>query len=323
MPRLILARLLQSVLVLLSVALIGFCLTSFSDPVADIAGPDAPPELRQRLRVELHLDDPFPARYARFVAHAATGDLGYSFAANRKVTDMVAERLPATIELGVAATLLSLALGLPMGIYVALDPGGWLARLLMAGSLVGLAMPNFVLGILLIFVFAVSLGWLPSFGRGATVLVGHWPSGLLTPSGLRSLVMPALALALPQSTLIMRLVRAELIDVLRADFIRFARARGLSSRAVTVGHALRNTWLPVITITGLQVGSLLGSAIVVEVVFQWPGLGLMFMQALQQGDIPVIAGMLVLIGLFFVLVNIVVDLLYLAVDPRLRAGGRG
>jgi peptide/nickel transport system permease protein len=231
---------------------------------------------------------------------------------------MVAERLPATAELGAAATLLSLAIGLPMGIYAALDQRSVFSRLLMAGSLVGVATPNFVLGIVLIFVFAVSLSWLPSFGRGATVLVGHWPSGLLTASGVRSLVMPALALAIPQSTLVMRLVRAELMDVLSADFIRFARARGLSSWVVTMRHALPNTWLPVITITGLQVGSLLASAIVVEVVFQWPGLGLMFMQALQQDDIPVISGMLVLIGLFFVSVNIAVDLLYLVVDPRLR-----
>jgi peptide/nickel transport system permease protein len=318
MRRIILGRLLQGLGVLLVVALLGFTLTSFSDPVSGIAGPNAPDEVRQKLRSDLRLDDPFLLRFTRFVGAAATGDFGRSYVANRAVRDVIAERLPATIELGLAATLLSLVIGVPLGVYTALRRNGLLSRALMTLSLVGMSLPNFVLGIGLIFVFAVTFRWLPSFGRGELTVIAGWPTGLATASGLKALVMPALALAIPQSTLVMRLVRAEMLEVLRTDFIRFAMARGLTSRRINYRHALRNALLPVITITGLQVGSLLGFAIVVEVVFQWPGMGLLFIQSIQQSDIPVIAAALLLIGFFFVIVNLVVDLLYLAVDPRLR-----
>ena len=236
---------------------------------------------------------------------------------------MIAERLAATVELGLVATALSLVIGIPLGIYTALRRNTLVSWTLMTLSLVGMSIPSFVLGIMLIFVFAVVLAWLPSFGRGEVVILGGWSSGLLTPGGLKALVMPSLALAIPQSTLVMRLVRAEMLEVVRTDYIRFARARGLPPYRVYLRHALRNTWLPVITITGLQVGSLLSFAIVVEAVFQWPGLGLLFLQAIQQSDIPVIAAMLLLIGFFFVAVNLVVDLLHVAVDPRLRSSGLG
>ena len=320
MLSIILARLLQGIAVLLVVALLGFTLTNFGDPVAGIAGPNAPDEVRNRLRAELQLDDPFLVRYARFVSAALMGNFGRSYAASRPVSDMIAERLPATVELGLVATVLSLVIGIPLGIYTALNRNKLVASFLLMVSLVGMSLPNFVLGILLIFVFAVVLGWLPSFGRGDVVAIGGWSTGLLSIAGLKSLLLPSLALAIPQSTLVLRLVRAEMLEVMRTDFIRFARARGLPPRVVHLRHALRNAWLPVITITGLQVGSLLSFAIVVEAVFQWPGLGLLFLQAIQQSDIPVVAAMLLLVGFFFVLVNLIVDLLYIAVDPRLRYG---
>jgi peptide/nickel transport system permease protein len=320
MLSIILARLLQGIAVLLVVALLGFTLTTFSDPVAGIAGPNAPDAVRDRLRIELQLDDPFLVRYARFASAALLGNFGRSYAASRPVSDMIAERLPATVELGLVATALSLAIGIPLGIYTAINRHGFVASILLTVSLVGMSLPNFVLGIVLIFVFSVILGWLPSFGRGDVVAIGGWSTGLLSIAGLKSLIMPSLALAIPQSTLVLRLVRAEMLEVMRTDFIRFARARGLPPRVVNLRHALRNAWLPVITITGLQVGSLLSFAIVVEAVFQWPGLGLLFLQAIQQSDIPVVAAMLLLVGFFFVVVNLVVDLLYIAVDPRLRYG---
>ncbi len=317
------SRLAQAAVVLLIVGFVSFALSSFGDPVSGTLGTDATPAARAALSAELMLDRSYPIRYAHFVARVLHGDLGVSYAAHRPVTEVIAERLPATIELGIAATLLSLGLGLSVGVFVALRRDAWISRLLMAGSLVGMSVPTFVLGILLITVFAVQLGWLPSFGRGPTRMIGAWPTGLLTAGGLAALIMPALTLALPQSTLVARLVRAEMIEVLHADFIRFALARGLPARLVYLRHALRSTLVPVITITGLQVGSLLSFATVTETVFQWPGAGLLFMQALQQTDTPVIAGLLLLIGLFYVLVNLVVDLLHATVDVRFAIGRSG
>ena len=300
MPAFIASRVVQAAVVLLIVGFVAFALSSFGDPVSGTLGTDATPAARAALSAELMLDRPYLIRYAHFMARVLHGGLGISYAAHRPVAEVIAERLPATIELGATATVLSLALGMSVGVFVALRRNSWISRLLMAGSLVGMSVPTFVLGILLITIFAVQLGWLPSFGRG----------------GLAALLMPALTLALPQSTLVARLVRAEMIEVLHADFIRFALARGLSARLVYLRHALRNTLVPVITITGLQVGSLLSFATVTETVFQWPGVGLLFMQALQQTDTPVIAGLLLLIGLFYVFVNLVVDLLHATVDVR-------
>jgi peptide/nickel transport system permease protein len=226
--------------------------------------------------------------------------------------------MPATLELSFTAALLSLVLGVPMGIYTGLRRHSWASQALLAVSLVGVSLPTFLIGILLILIFAVLLGWLPSFGRGTVVHFGWWTSCLFTADGLRALILPAITLALFQMTLIMRLVRAEMIEVLRTDYIKFARARGLTNRAVNFGHALKNTLVPVITITGLQLGSIIAFAIITETVFQWPGMGLMFIQAVTFADIPVMAAYLVLVGFFFVVINLIVDLLYYVVDPRLR-----
>jgi peptide/nickel transport system permease protein len=318
----VIGRALQAALVMLVVAFIAFALFQYvGDPVLAMVGQDATPEERDALRRDLGLDRPFPLQFARFVAHAARGDFGLSYRQGRKVSTLIAERLPATLELSLSAALLALL----MGVYTALRRGSWLSNVMMVVSLIGVSLPTFLIGIVLILVFAVLLGWMPSYGRGETLMRGGWSTGLLTRDGLTHLVLPAIALSLFQATLIMRLVRAEMLEVLRTDHIRFARARGLTDRAVYFGHALRNTLVPVITVTGLQLGSIIAFAIVTETVFQWPGMGLLFIQAVQATDIPVMAAYLCLIALVFVVINLVVDLLYFAVDPRLRierAGGR-
>jgi len=326
MPAFILRRLLQSVLVMLTVALVAFGLFRFiGDPVNNMVGQEATMAERAALRESLGLDDPVPVQFLRFVVNAAQGEFGVSYRMARPVADVIAERLPAMLELALISGFGALALGIALGVYTALRRDGWLSHAIMSLSLVGVSLPTFLIGILLIYVFAVELKVLPAFGRGEVVDLGWWTTGLLTTSGLKSLVMPAITLGLYQLTLIMRLVRAEMLEVLRTDYIKFARARGLTDRAVHFGHALRNTLLPVITITGLQIGSIIAFAIITETVFQWPGVGLLFITAVQFVDIPVMAAYLVLIALIFVVINLIVDLLYFVVDPRLRVQrtGRG
>ncbi len=315
----ILRRLLQAVVVMLTVAFIAFMLFQYvGDPVTNLLGQDATPEQRNQLRADLGLDQPFPMQFAAFVANAVQGELGLSLRQGRKVASLLVERFPATLELAVIAALIALLAGIPMGVYAALRRGSVLSQLMMSFSLVGVSLPTFLIGILLILVFAVMLKVLPSFGRGEVVAFGPWTTGLLTVDGWKHLILPAVTLAIFQLALIMRLVRAEMLEVLRTDYIKFARARGLPDRVVHFGHALKNTLVPVITITGLQLGSLIAFAIITETVFQWPGMGLLFIQAVQFADIPVMAAYLCLIALIFVLINLVVDLLYFAVDPRLR-----
>ncbi|UDG75915.1 ABC transporter permease [Achromobacter sp. 77] len=312
-------RLVQSVLVMLTVALIAFSMFRYvGDPVASMVGQDTTPEQRAQLREQLGLDDPFIVQYAHFVANAVQGDFGMSYRHRRPVSELLEERMPATLELSFVSAVMALALGIPMGIYTALTRHGVLSKAFMAISLAGISLPTFLIGILLILFFGVQLRWLPSFGRGDVVSLGWWTTGFLTKSGWLALIMPAITLALFQMTLIMRLVRAEMLEVLRADFIKFARARGLPERLINFRHALKNTMVPVITITGLQLGSIIAFAIITETVFQWPGMGLLFIQAISMVDIPVMAAYLVLIAFMFVVINLVVDLLYFAVDPRLR-----
>ena len=312
-------RLLQGLIVMLAVGLVSFSLVSFvGDPVASLLGLDTPQEAREQLKDELGLNDPFPVRYGRFLLRAAQGDFGLSYTSSRPVGEVIAERLPATVELTLVSAVIAIALAIPMGVYTALRRHSFAARLLLIVSLVGVSLPTFVIGIMLILVFSVTLGWLPSFGRGELVQIGWWTTGLASLSGWKSILMPAASLAIVQMTFTMRLVRAEMLEVLRADFIRFARARGLTNRAVHFRHALRNTLVPVVTIIGLQVGTLLAFAIVTETVFQWPGMGLLFIQSVSTVDVPVMTAFLMVVGLVFVVVNLAVDLLYLSIDPRLR-----
>ena len=319
MPAFILRRLLQSVLVMLTVALVAFGLFRFiGDPVNNMVGQEATMAERAALRESLGLDDPVPVQFLRFVVNAAQGEFGVSYRMARPVADVIAERLPATLELVIVATLLSLSVGIPIGVYCALKPDGALTRAIQTLSLVGISMPTFVTGIALILVFGVILRWLPSFGRGEVVQIGGWSTGFLTRSGWASLILPSITLALYQLTLIMRLVRAEMIDVLSSDYIRFAKARGLPSRYINFRLALRNALMPVVTVTGLQIGSLIAFAIVTETVFQWPGMGLLFIQAVSFADVPVMAAYLLFVGFLFVVINMAVDLTYTLIDPRLR-----
>ncbi len=320
----ILRRLAQAVIVMLTVAFVAFMLFQFvGDPVTNMLGQDATQEQRDALRRDLGLDKPFLVQFGAFVANAARGEFGMSLRQSQKVSTLILERLPATLELSVIAAILALAVGIPGGVYAALRRERRSAKLLMGLSLLGVSLPTFLIGIFLILFFAVLLNWLPSFGRGETVALGGWTTGLLTVDGWKHLILPAITLSVYQLALIMRLVRAEMLEVLCTDFIKFARARGLGNRAIYYGHALKNTLVPVMTITGLQLGGLIAFAIITETVFQWPGMGFLFIQAVQFADIPVMAAYLCLISLIFVVINLVVDLLYFAVDPRLRAERSG
>ncbi|MBK0391617.1 ABC transporter permease [Ramlibacter algicola] len=321
----ILRRLLQAVIVMVAVAFIAFLLFQYvGDPVVFLLGQDARPDQIRQLRADLGLDQPFFVQFGHFLVNAVQGEFGLSLRQGAKVSRLLAERFPATFELALVAAVLALAIGIPMGVYAALRRGTFLSQAFMMLSLLGVSLPTFLIGILLILVFAVMLGWFPSFGRGETMQLGWWTTGFLTRDGWMHLVLPALTLAIFQLTLVMRLVRSEMLEVLRTDYIKFARARGLSDRAIHFGHALKNTLVPVMTITGLQLGGLIAFAIITEQVFQWPGMGLLFIDAVKFADIPIMAAYLCLISLIFVVINLVVDLLYLAVDPRLRlSGARG
>jgi peptide/nickel transport system permease protein len=317
----IVSRILQALPVMLAVALISFAMFAFvGDPIATMLGQEFTPAQRDALVAALGLDQPVWVQFARFVGNALHGQFGLSYRLSRPVAELIAERAPATLELAFCAAVMALAVGVPTGVYTGLYRRSWLSRAFLTFSLVGVSLPTFLIGILLILVFSVWLGWLPSFGRGETVQIGWWSTGFLTLSGLKALVLPSITLGLFQLTLIMRLVRSEMLEVMRSDYVKFARARGLRDRSIHFGHALRNTLVPVITIVGLQLGSIIAFSIVTETVFQWPGMGLLFIQSVGSADIPVMAAYLMLVALVFVVINLIVDLLYYAVDPRLRTG---
>ncbi|MGB3502789.1 MAG: ABC transporter permease [Mesorhizobium sp.] len=323
MVQFILRRLLQSIVVMLFVGLISFFVFRYvGDPVANLLGQDSRLQDHEMLRQQLGLNDPVIVQFWRFLTSAVQGDFGISYRLQQPVTELIFSRLPATIELAVASALIALVFGVGLGVYTALKPNSPISSFIMSASLVGVSLPTFLIGIGLIYIFAVELKWLPSFGRGQTVDIGGWQTGLLTASGLKSLILPAITLSLFQLTLIMRLVRAEMMEVLRADYIRFARARGLSERSINFGHALKNTLVPVITITGLQLGSVIAFSIITETVFQWPGVGSLFVNSVQAVDVPVMAAYLVFVALVFVIINLIVDILYFIVDPRLRVDAR-
>jgi peptide/nickel transport system permease protein len=318
-------RLLQAIPVLLVVGLISFALFAYvGDPVSILLGQDHTEAQRQALVHQLGLDQPFYIQFARYVWAVLHGQFGISYRIAEPVTQLFAQRLPATLELAFTASVLAVAIGIPMGVYTGIHRDAWFSRLFMALSLIGVSLPVFLLGILLILVFSVSLDWLPSFGRGTVTPLGDWwTTGFATWSGLRALILPSITLGLFQMTLILRLVRAEMLEVLRTDYIRFAQARGLTNRAIWFGHALKNTLVPVITVIGLQFGTLIAFSLVTETVFQWPGMGLLLVQSVAVADIPVMSAYLLLISLVFLTINLVVDLLYYVVDPRLRVTGRG
>ncbi|MGL4322464.1 MAG: ABC transporter permease [Beijerinckiaceae bacterium] len=313
--------LLQGVLVLVAVAALAFSMFRFvGDPVANMMGQEATLQDRAELSESLGLNDPVPVQFLRFMGNAARGEFGISYRQARKVSDLISEKLPATLELAILSAIFAVVVGIALGVYAAIRRDGLLANLIMSISLIGVSLPTFLIGIGLIYIFAVELKWLPSFGRGDTVKIGWWSTGLLTTSGLKSLIMPVLTLGFFQLTLIMRLVRSQMLDTLRADYVRFARARGVSEKTIQFKHALKNTMIPVITIAGLQLGSVIAFAIVTETVFQWPGLGSLFVNAVQFVDIPVMAAYLMFVAFVFVVVNLIVDLVYFILDPRIRSG---
>ena len=320
----IMRRVAQSALVLLVVGFVAFAMFRFvGDPIDNMLGQERTLEDIERLRAQLGLDDNFFVQYYRFLEQAVQGNFGLSYRQGREVSEILLERLPATLELAFVSGLLALVGGIVLGIFTAIRKRGVSANIIMSVSLIGVSLPTFLIGIVLIYIFSVELGWLPSFGRGEVVQLGGWSTGFLTESGLKALILPAITLGLYQMTLIMRLVRTEMLEVLRMDYIRFARARGIRSRVINFRHALKNTLVPVITITGLQLGSIIAFAIITETVFQWPGVGLLFINAVQFVDIPVMAAYLMLISVMFVGINLIVDMLYFAIDPRLRADRTG
>lgn len=316
----IIRRIFQSMGVMLAVALIAFAVIRFvGDPLESIASQETRLEERLEIKQRLGLDQPVYLQFLSFLKRGLSGDFGLSYKQQEPVSRMIIERLPATLELAITSSLIALIGGGILGVYAALRPASRLSSFLMTASLIGVSLPTFLIGIGLIYLFSVELGLLPSFGRGQVVAVGSWwTTGFLTASGWRSLILPAITLSLFQMTLLMRLIRAEMLEVLRQDYIRFAKARGLSRRSIYFGHALKNTLVPVITVVGLQLGSVIAFAIVTETVFQWPGVGSLFISSVQAVDVPVMAAYLVFISLVFVIINLIVDILYHAVDPRLR-----
>ena len=323
MAAFIIRRLLQAIVVMLVVGLLAFIMFRYvGDPVNQMVGIETTPAEREALRERLGLNDHVIVQFWRFAVGAAQFDFGFSYQFKRPVADMLLERLPATLELSICSAIFALIVGVLMGVYTGIRRDAWLSKVFLSVSLIGISLPTFLIGILLIYVFSVQLQVLPSFGRGDTVMLGGWSTGLLTASGLKALILPSITLGLFQMTLIMRLVRSEMLEVMRTDYIKFARARGLSERAINFGHALKNTMIPVITITGLQLGSVIAFAIITETVFQWPGMGLLFLQSVQNVDIPIMAAYLLLIAFLFVVINLAVDILYTVVDPRLRFAGR-
>lgn len=315
----VLRRLVQALVVMLVVSGIAFVLFQFvGDPVAQMLPMDATPEERQALAAALGLDQPAYVQYVRFLTNALHGDFGISLRQAVPVSTLIAQKFPATLDLAVVAVVLATVIGVPAGVYAAISRKSWGAKLVMGASLLGISLPTFLIGILLILVFSVWLGWLPAFGRGEVLQIGSWSTGLLTLDGIKHLILPSVTLAVFQLALILRLVRAQMLEVLRSDFIKFARARGLSAHSVYFVHALKNTLLPVITVTGLQLGGIIAFSIVTETVFQWPGMGLLFIQSVQFADVSVLTAYLCLIALIFVVINFCVDVLYMLIDPRLR-----
>jgi len=315
----ILKRCANMIMVMLAVALLAFLIFQLAgDPVELMATEQMTQADRDNLRERLGLNDSVITQYVRFVANAAQGNFGLSYRNGQEVLGLIAERLPATLELVFVATVLSLVLGVPLGVLTAIQRGRWYTEGLQLLSIAGVSLPSFVVGILLILVFSVGLSWLPAFGRGEVVQIGWWSTGFLTASGRAALILPSVALALYQVTLVMRLVRAEMLEVLRSDFVKFARARGIPRHRIYFRHALRNCLMPVVTLTAMNVGSLIAFALITETVFHWPGMGLLFIQAVTFLDIPVMAAYLCMISFVFVFLNMLVDIAYAVIDPRLR-----
>ncbi len=314
-----LKRLLQSVLVMLIVAFVSFSLFNFvGDPVHNMVGQEASMEKREEIREKLGLNDPVYTQFFRFVGNSSKGEFGLSYQLRRPVSDLISERLPATLELVFVSALIAIISGVVFGVYTGINREGYLSNFILIISLFGVSLPTFVIGILFIYLFSVILGILPSFGRGEVIHFGVWSTGFLTLSGVKALILPSVTLSLFQMTYIIRLVRAEMMEILQTDYIKFARARGINNNIINYRHALKNGLIPVITITGINVGTLIAFSIITETVFQWPGMGLLFINAVQFVDIPIMSAYLIMVAFIFVMINFIVDIAYYFIDPRIR-----
>ena len=314
-----LKRLLQSILVMLIVGFVSFSLFNFvGDPVHNMVGQEASEETREEIREKLGLNDPIYTQFFKFVVNASNGEFGLSYELRRPVSLLISERLPATLELVLVSALIAIFFGIFFGVYTAINRESFVSNLILISSLLGVSLPTFVIGILFIYLFSVILGILPSFGRGEVVNFGFWSTGFLTLSGIKALILPSITLSLFQMTYIIRLVRAEMMEILQTDYIKFARARGINNKVVNNRHALKNGLIPVITITGINVGTLIAFSIITETVFQWPGMGLLFINAVQFVDIPIMSAYLIMVAFLFVMINFIVDIAYYFIDPRIR-----
>ena len=314
-----LKRLLQSILVMLIVGFVSFSLFNFvGDPVNNMVGQEASEETREEIREKLGLKDPVYTQFFKFVVNASNGEFGLSYELRRPVSLLISERLPATLELVLVSALIAIFFGVLFGVYTAINRDGFVSNFILITSLFGVSLPTFVIGILFIYLFSVILGILPSFGRGEVVNFGFWSTGFLTMSGIKALILPSITLSLFQMTYIIRLVRAEMIEILQTDYIKFARARGINNKVINNRHALKNGLIPVITITGINIGTLIAFSIITETVFQWPGMGLLFINAVQFVDVPIMSAYLIMVAFLFVMINFIVDIAYYFIDPRIR-----
>lgn len=312
-------RLIQSVLVMFVVAFVAFSLFNYvGDPVHNMVGQEASTEKREEIREKLGLNDPVHTQFLRFVGNAVKGEFGLSYQLRRPVSDLIAERLPATLELVFISALIAIVSGVVLGVYTGINRDGFLSNVILILSLFGVSLPTFVIGILFIYLFSVILGILPSFGRGEVVDLGFWNTGFLTLSGIKAIILPSITLSLFQMTYIIRLVRAEMMEILQTDYIKFARARGIEKNTINFKHALKNGLIPVITITGINVGTLIAFSIITETVFQWPGMGFLFINAVHFVDIPIMSAYLIMVAFIFVMINFIVDITYYIIDPRIR-----
>ena len=312
-------RLIQSVLVMIVVSFVAFSLFNYvGDPVHNMVGQEASTEKRAEIREKLGLNDPVHTQFLRFIGNAVKGEFGLSYQLRRPVSDLIAERLPATLELVFISALIAIVSGVVLGVYTGINRDGFLSNIILILSLFGVSLPTFVIGILFIYLFSVILGILPSFGRGEVVDLGFWNTGFLTLSGIKAIILPSITLSLFQMTYIIRLVRAEMMEILQTDYIKFARARGIEKNTINFKHALKNGLIPVITITGINVGTLVAFSIITETVFQWPGMGFLFINAVHFVDIPIMSAYLIMVAFIFVMINFIVDITYYIIDPRIR-----
>ncbi len=319
----IIRRIIQATVVMLVIGFIGFSVKhQLGDPVRDLVGISVSMEEREALRQELGLNDPFLEQYGRFLANAMHGDLGHSFFFKRPALDVIFDKAPATIELVFAASLIILLVSIPVGLYSAIYPKRFFSRFAMEASIVGVSIPVFLTAIVLIYIFSVQLHWLPSYGRGETINILGWESGFFTLDGLKHLVLPSIALSSIMLPLFIRLIRAEMMEVLETEYIKYAWAKGLSPKRIWLVHAFKNTLLPVITVGGVQLGILIAFTILTETVFQWQGMGFMFLEAVERSDTALLVAYLVVVGALFVVVNTVVDIIYGLINPTVTVASR-